>query len=224
MPITYVDAGTYIEKATAAANTTVTCPATVDAGDCLVLDFHLALTQDPADPSGWEHAAHAHAGATSPGVNLWVKIADGTEDGAGITITHNSAISKARIYRYKGVDPTTPLDVAASLYQNGSAATAYTLPGITTSRTGCCLIASASANANSGLWTPPTTPATFTELLDDASLIPSSGYHHLIWSGSGATGNVNLVRTTSIRGAAALIALRPAGDPGSGSEKFFPFI
>lgn len=204
----------YLGTGTAAAGSTtplaVPYPSPVGAGDGMVLLMTGGSASFPTLPGGWTAGVSANSGGSSPYAYIAVKIATGSESGS-LSVTMPAFAAKGQILRFGGVDQTTPLDVAGTTYSNSAAATAYDLPTLTTTKAGAALVALGSANASTGTWTNPTAPAnSWTKLTDNPTLVPSTYVGYLIWTGSGATGTVNLTRSTSIRGAGGLIALRPA--------------
>jgi hypothetical protein len=206
---------------------TVPYPAstTILANDVIVLVAELNSASAPGVPGGYTQRAADDSGGSTPMVRMYTAVAAGGESGS-ISVTKPAVNGKIYIAGvYRGVDTSAVVDVDLSTtnvgYSSASAATAYTIPGFTTTVTGVAILVSGSANASTGTWTPPTVPAAFTELLDtngSVAAVPSICYDELIWSGSGATGNINLTRSTSIRGAAAAIALRPAAAATSSPE------
>jgi hypothetical protein len=206
---------------------TVPYPAstTILANDVIVLVAELNSASAPGVPGGYTQRAADDSGGSTPMVRMYTAVAAGGESGS-ISVTKPAVNGKIYIAGvYRGVDTSAVVDVDLSTtnvgYSNASAATAYTIPGFTTTVAGVAILVSGSANASTGTWTPPTVPAAFTELLDtngSVAAVPSICYDELIWSGSGATGNINLTRSTSIRGAAAAIALRPAAAATSSPE------
>ena len=128
MAIAYKSQGAGISTETSGANLVPLCPATVDAGDILlahivVLDATSALST----PSGWTLLfGPSGLGTGTPTGRAWAygKIADGTEDGAGINFgSLASTIGRlGRIYSFSGYVSGTIADIipAASFTANSS--------------------------------------------------------------------------------------------------------
>lgn len=213
MAITYEGAGTATANASASSTCIVAYPTPAGgilAGDLLLLYVGTGSVTLPTTPAGWTlTGVSSDSGGTSPSFRFVYKIAAGGESGTQ-TVATPSAQNQGRMWVFRGVDQTTPLDVAGTVFGSSVGTTAYTMPSLTTTRTGVALIYAAVANGATGSYTPPTVPAAFTETWDSIAANPAVTMGYLIWGSSGATGNVNLVKSNSIRGAAGLVALRPA--------------
>lgn len=179
------------------------------AGWLLVIKTGVSSVTLPTLTAGWTDGVSATAsGSLSPSFRTQVKLAAGGETGS-VSVTVPTVGRQAWMEAWSGVDQTTPLDVAGSAAGFG-AVTAFDIPGVTTTTPGVGLSYMGVWNATTGTNTPPTVPAAFAEDVDSVTNAPGSTGGFLIWSGSGATGTINLVRSTSIRGAAGVIAIRPA--------------
>lgn len=212
MAITYEGAGALTSNNVASTSCIVAYPAGIQANDLLLLFVGTGSVTLPTTPAGWTlTGVSSDSGGTSPSFRFVYKIATGSESGTQ-TVTTPSAQNQGIMVLFRGVDITTPLDVAGTIFGSSVGTTAYNLPTLTTTTTGAALIYAAAGNSATGSFTPPTVPATFTEVFDSIAANPSSTLGYLIWSGSGATGTVNLVKSNSIRGTAGLVALRPAAD------------
>lgn len=212
MAITYEGAGALFENASAATTQTPAYPAGIAADDIIVLVVSVSSATAPTNPAGFTSQGSGSAGGSSPAYRVSTKVATGSESGT-VTVTTPNVVGKSQMFLLRGVDTTTLLNAAVTQLSSSTAITAYNLPTQTTSVTGCLLFGVVIGNAATGTFTQPTVPAAFTEPSDDNSPLPHLGVAYLIWSGSGATGTVNFVRSASTRGAGILLAFNP--DPGS---------
>lgn len=210
MAITYQGAGTAAANTVAATSLSVAYPTGITAGDVIVLAVGCSNATAPTNPSGFTSGVTGTSGGSSPAFRISYKVATGSESGS-LSVATPSSTSQGRMFLFRGVDQTTPIDVTGTTFGSSTATAAYNLPTLTTTTTGVTLVWYGGANAASGTWTSPTVPAAFTKVWDALTATPRSGVGYLIWSGSGATGTVNLVSSSSVRGMAGLIALRPAG-------------
>lgn len=211
MVIALAQVGTVAEVNAAATSIAPAFPRTgAVAGDVYVAWVTVAATTVPDLPAGWiAGGVSSTSGGNAPSERIYVKVATGSEPSTQ-TFTHASATSRAQILRFTGVDTTTPIDGAGDTTASATATNTYTL-SITTSVAGCALIALGCANAPGGTWTTPTTQGnTWTEVAETTGAVPSTGVQVNVWAGSGATGTVSLLRSTSVRGCSGMLALRPA--------------
>lgn len=210
MAITYQGIGTIGANSSAATTLNVPYPSGIQAGDVMVLVANVDSTTAPSLPSGWTAGVNYTAVSTQvPSGRVAVKVATGSESG-NLAVTTPSATGNGYILLFRGVDNTTPIDVAGTTVSPASATT-YNIPTLTTSRTGVALVAGGTANGPGGSWSTITAPATMTEVVDTTNaVVPVMAVDYLIWSGSGATGTVPIIRSSSLRGCGWMIALRPA--------------
>lgn len=216
MPITYGGAGAVANNDTAATALNVPYPSGIVAGDVLVLNVGVASATVATLPSGWiAGGVSSSSGGNSPSERIMVKIATGSETGS-LAVTTASATSRGIMLRFSGVDNTTPIDGTGSTTASATATASHVLPSITTTVSGCALVAMAVAQTPGGTWTTPTTQGgTWTELAETTGVAPSTTVQINIWSGSGATGTVTMTRSSSVRGCAGMLALRPAAAAGT---------
>lgn len=216
MAITYQGIGTLGANSVAATTLAVPYVASPAAGDVFVAIVNVDDPTVPTLPAGWTSAvSYQGTGAQSPGGRVFYKIATGSETG-NLSVTTVSATSNGVMLMFRGVDQTTPIDVAGSTV-SPAASTTYTIPSITTTTTGVALVAGAASFAVGGSFSTIAAPAAMTEVLDTTNGVrPVMAVDYLIWSGSGATGTVAVTRTTSTRGCGWMIALRPASSGVSG--------
>jgi hypothetical protein len=210
--ITFVAAGA-IAVGLTGADPAAPYPTGLQADDRLVLVVVNGPATEPGAQTGFTQqiSGLSGTGAQSPGGAIYHKAATGSESG-NFTVTNNtSATCRAIILAYRGVDTTTPIDVAATEASLG-AVTAYTVGGQTASVTGVTFVGFTVSNSASGTMTEPTVPAAWAERLDSVANSPHLSVADLVaWSSSGASGDFNFVRSAAVRGYAAVIALRPAG-------------
>lgn len=210
MAITYQGAGAAAANTVAATTLNVAYPASIAANDVLVLSVTTNSTTAATTPGGWTGPAGATGAGTggSPAFRMAYTLATGSESGT-LAVTTPSATSQGWMFLLRGVNTANPIDVTTTAFST-TGATAYNIPTVTTTMTGVALVYCGAGNSSAGSWTPPTVPAAFTEVYDVITASPKSTGGYLIWSGSGATGTVNLVSSASVRGAAGMLAFRPA--------------
>jgi hypothetical protein len=106
--IAYSSAGTGVSTESSGGALSPTCPATVAAGDILILQAaYEGTTTAPVDPGGWTPLFSAQSvGVASVVARHWVygKIADGSEDGAAVALGTPAVTTQraARIYSFSG--------------------------------------------------------------------------------------------------------------------------
>lgn len=190
-------------------NTTVSRPAGTTTGDYIVV----ALTCGGSSaatitaPSGWTQLATITYSNTDPWsvvLQLWGRFDDGA---ASWTWTHASRSSQAYATAYTGVDPATPVDVAATTagVNNTAAGSTIAAPSqtiVTAGARGIIARGSWDGNAITG-------PAGWSERLD----APVLWVGDRDWSAAGATGTVTVPTGNTGTDARAILmaALRPAG-------------
>lgn len=210
--IEYLGAGALANTGT----TTVAVDYPAPAGGLLPFDFLVAMigisTTTAPSGSGWNARVGGDSAGVSPYAIILTKFAAGGETGnfAFTTVSRNR---KAIMLGFRGVDPVNPV-IGTGLFQSSAAVTAYDVTSIANLVPGCALCGIAAANASSGSVTPPTTPAAWTEVSDTTGgVVPNVEMAYLLNAPAGGSGVIDFVRSGAIRGAAAAIALRPAGSP-----------
>ena len=215
MPIAFGAAGTRLLVGTAATTWNVAYPASVAADDLLVLEIATnggAVTT----PSGWT-AVYNETVLSNPKGGLFIKKAAGGESGT-LAVTVGSTTGNAQMFRYTGVDPTTPQDATATTGSSSANTDPIVHAAITTVTAGTWLVYAAAVNSSSTNVT--TEPAGSTIRVDHADIGGTGtkgGY--LIdegpITGTGSTGT----RTVDMNAAraywGAMMALRPASGGGS---------
>lgn len=108
----------------------VTAPATIQAGDFLLLQLTTAASRTFSDPTGWT----AITGITGAGgIYAWYKIADGSEASSTIAVSFTGgsttmSIAITPFFSFRGWDITIDVTTAAAL----SSGTSVTFPSVTT--------------------------------------------------------------------------------------------
>jgi hypothetical protein len=180
-------------------------PAVTSVGRLLLCYVAMATNASPATPSGFTSIQTAGAGAASPFTRMSRKSAAGETGTLDISV---SAAAQGWVMSFPDVDLTNPV-IDFDFIERSSGNTSYLIPSMT-SESGAAAVYGGAANTNTGTWSPPTTPAAFTETHDDASPNPHICGGYLLGPGASSTGTLNLTRSTSIRGAAIGVVLRAA--------------
>lgn len=229
----YQNAGTFVNGTTGAITPGI--PASTAAGDFLLLLVESA-NEVIATPSGWTQVASSPQGtgtaAAAGGVRLGVfwKIAGSSESSPSIADTGNH--TTAQIFRFTGVDGTTPIHATAGSVL-ATANTAITCPAVTTT-VNDCLIVNAIANdrdLNSTTSLSAWTNASLSSLTAQADQTVNSamgGGIGLATGGlatAGGSGQTAVTNAVSVTAAMITVALAPTQsaslnvtDSGSGSD------
>lgn len=184
-------------------------PATVDAGDLLLL---LAGYKVPGNavmtvPAGWTQREQfsRSASASSPGIFIAYKWATGSEGGTSLTVAHTTANTVYQIYAISGVDTVTPFDVADSIIDSSTgSSTVIPAQSIATDQATQVYMGVQNSSTNSA-----SPAAGFTETADRVSgvLAYEIAYKQGLPVGSsGAT----ITWSGGVGSAGALIALKPS--------------
>lgn len=211
MTISAPAVGTFTER-TAEATTAVPYPASVAAGDLLVLvgSCNHASTATTL-PSGWTQQAMAYGdnGGTAAVPNLFVatKIAAGSEGGTSLNVTHANTVSSWQILAASGVDQTTPLDIAAAITIPSAGGSTVTIPSQTVVTTGAALVYLATLSGSSSTATPP---SGFTETGDRSTGTRPLTTGYKLGVSAGATGTVVVTFSGTGNLIGVLLVLRPA--------------
>ncbi len=103
----------------------VSMPATVNAGDLLIMFFANNLSHViTTTPSGWTFLDDGLANGDRDRISVYVKDADGTEGGTTVTVSiapEDESLC-AQVYRVTGWNGTVPDDVELSSFNTGSSA------------------------------------------------------------------------------------------------------
>lgn len=213
MAITYVGAGAEA-TATAGGNPAVPYPASITAGDILIIACSSGVSTAWATNAvtGFTRRTTVNGGGSSPSGAIYYKIATGSETGTR-SITSPGGASIGRMFAYRGVDQTNTFDVADVTFGSSAATTAYDIPAQTTTIAGCMLAHFVFSNTTTGSFAPAPDQGGYTELWESSggAVIGVVEYAHVVsWGSSGDTTIRSVVRTGSIRGGGIGIALRPA--------------
>lgn len=190
-------------------NSTATRPTGTTTGDYLVaaLTCGGSTAATITQPSGWTPIGtitYTNADPWAVILQLWGRFDDGA---ASWTWTHATRSSQVYLTGYIGVDPTTPIDVAATTFGVNNTLTGSTIdaPSQTIVTAGARgIIARGSWDGN-----PITPPAAWSERSD----APVLWVGDRDWVAAGATGAVTVATGNTGTDARAIImaALRPAG-------------
>lgn len=207
------------------SNTAVTAPVGVADGDYILLGILTgAATEapDPTPPAGFTLITGFPSDISDPGgfnveTRVYAKFA--ASEGATWTFTHTSCSAQGFALVYRGVDATTPLDVAATVAtraSTGLGATPSVATGLTTVTAGAWVVFIEHdwGDTTNNLTPPGGTTPTFTERIDTTLVYAADG----VMSTAGATGNESLTNNNTSGSAqsqwmAALLALRPTQAP-----------
>lgn len=210
MPIAQVGTTQQTQQDTSSTTPSVTWPAGVQAGHYAVLQASMnSITAPGSLPSGFTLQATSLSSAnqsTTPQTRIWTKPCDGTETGS-LTVPTPSTTSKIQLEVWSGVDPTSPLDIAA--VGTGFGATSIFDFAITPVTPGCLVSWVAAANDAVGVWSSSTSGVV--ETMDDASPVATTGMERVVLAAAGAV-TINMRLTTSVRGSLCAVVLRPAPD------------
>lgn len=220
MAIAYASQGTRAVVNPAGTTINVDYPTTVNADDLLVLHIVTnggAVSATP--PTGWTEV-YRETTLSNPKGGLYYRVADGTETGS-VAVTTSSTISNAVIFRYTGVDPTTPLDATSTNVVNSTAGTTTVLPAITTVTADTMLIYVNGLNSS----TTTVSSATGTERVDHGFLGggKGGGYYDEAVAATGSTGTRTIDLSASRANWGAMIALRPASSTNVHTEDITTF-
>jgi hypothetical protein len=171
MAIAYSSAGAGVSTETSGAALSPQCPATVNAGDILILQTAWEGTANaPSPPGDWTILGGSpyDVGVASVVARHWLygKVADGTEDGATVALGSPAITTQraARIYSFTGRVSGTITDlVPAASFTNTPGDTDPTGPTVTTSIAGALACAWVYQNDNNTLETFAGSSDTWTE-------------------------------------------------------------
>jgi hypothetical protein len=207
-------AGTAVSQQVTQTTIDLPYPAGITAGDFLV--FYVGNNGASVTlPSGWSSMTGS-AGSVAAGSNgsllLAGKVADGSETGS-LTVTQASAFAVGRMFRYTGVDQTTPQDTTAT--STSSTTASITDPAITTVTPGAMEIAVAMSRTAGTI----TGPGGYTTENQNTTGNPSTLYLDQLDAAAGSTGTVAFTLPgASVNAAAVHAALRPAVATGGHTQ------
>jgi len=192
-----------ISHAAVGTANTITCdkPAGTLAGD--IMFFHMKYPENailPTFPEGLIQIGQRRAPVSAASQILFYKIANNEPD--NYTFTWNT-VGRAGIsittYR-GGFNPEDPIDVFSDTIYNVSDTTLRAASMVVTSPNSPILLFPGLHAATSYSLTPPNSPSRFTEVFDLWDNLGSRflrGAMTLVWSGAGATGNIDVISTFS---------------------------
>jgi hypothetical protein len=212
---TFVNKGAFTSGT---GNITVTLPASIAAGDLLLL-FIESANEEVATPEGWNIAPSSPQGTGTAGsaggvrLSVFWRIATASESDAvvGDSGNHTTGIMMA----FRGVDTVAPFNANAG--STAAATTAASFPGVTTTIIdclivhGCAVDTDASSTATMGAATNANL-GSITERHDQAVNTATGGGVVVITgtkATAGATGNTTATGSTSIARAYVTLALQP---------------
>lgn len=212
MPITLV--GSTTQDPTAATTTLSSAmPAGVAAGDFVLFVALTNTTTIPAAPSGYTQVTTA-ANSTI-GLGVWYKFATSSSEPAPST-TQSAFRATSATLVFRGVDSTTPIDVAAGTSTTGT--TAVAVPARTPLATGAWDIAIGSMLTSA---TNTTTWSSTNLVLDQPSISNVAGSNnpafvvgHFAWTSGAFTPNITKSATSS-RTIGTHFVLKPAATTGT---------
>lgn len=219
---TFVSVGTQVNATTGIS---VAWPGTYADGDLGLLVVESA-NQSVTTPSGWTQVTGSPQGTGTGGVAggvrcmVFYKFASGVE--ANVSVSDSGDHTIGQIFVFRGVDSTTPINAGAGSVQS-SAATSWTLPGVTTTVNDCLIVHCISSDRDSSATTnvdgyTNSNLANITERADAATFTASGGAIVLVtgeMATAGSTGTTSCTSAASVTGAFVTIALAPAAAGGS---------
>lgn len=213
MAIAFGAAGTLLNVTTATTTFSVAYPAGITAGQLLVL-FISSNGGAPSatPPTGWTEVFREASTVTNPRGALYIKVATGSESGT-LAVTMTSTTGCARMFRYTGVDTTTPQDATRTIVENSGTTVAHViLPSITTVTAGAMLVFVGSWNSGSRTATPPAGATERSDFIADGGTAKAGSINDEIVASAGATGTRTITSSsaTGIANWGAMMALRPA--------------
>ena len=214
MAIAFGSTGTRLLIGTAASTWNVAYPSGIAAGDLLVLHIITnggAVTSSSLTGAGWT-VVYNEATVSNPKGGLYYKIASGSESGT-LAVTVGSTTGNAVMYRYTGVDPTTPLNgTATSVSDNTAASTTSVIPSITTTVANTYLVYANGINSGSATVSGPGT-----ERVDHAAVGGTGSKGGALYDEPIASAGATNTRTINWSGArnqwGAMMALNPYNPP-----------
>ena len=187
---------------------TVTLPTGVLVRDQILLAVTANASQTITTPTGYTLTQAASATGNNTQTVVLRKTAAGGETSATVAFGADVRPKAVLAAIYRGVDPTTPIDVKTT----GSAAvtTSLALGSITTTGANerLVLLAGATGNTTAATWTPPTGMTDQAHLSTQALVSPLVADQTL--TTAGATGSRTATLTASGDLTGVLLALRPA--------------
>ncbi len=174
-------------QAASGSPVSVTKPTGTASGDILVAIHFLDVFGTVAAmtaPAGWTQTGISYSGTGSCMGKAWYRVADGSE-GASFSFGQNDT-SVCTVVACSGGNTTTPIDIAASWSQGGSAQTAHVAPSISPTGSASLLLCGFASTCDAVLTYTPASG--MTELQDAWAQFALGSVDSLVLSASGATG------------------------------------
>lgn len=147
MPIEYRDGVTGSDVNGALA---LTIPPSVQAGDLLLITWHVASDLTPIDlPSGWAYVPETTPGTHTVGSSRTAaiyKVATSGDAGSSVSlaVTAGAPVKQsAALTAWSGCDQTTPIHTVTFAGASGLSGTTHPVPTVTTTIADCVIVASA---------------------------------------------------------------------------------
>lgn len=225
MAFSFVAAGTHYDSASS-TSAVVPVPAGTAENDILfaLVKYGSSFGPAPTGPgSGWVSIADDTDGNSGSNWSVWWKLAVASE-AADYTWTSTSGRTGGIMYAFRdGFDTADAIDVVSADANYFTNDTTNRASGITVAAANSPLIFFGMGHGSSALTqTVPTNPTTFTEHND--SYGANSRFWRqcasVIWSGSGATGNIDsTISSSTIEKVSFAVALNPAAAGASNAPR-----
>ena len=209
MAITFVASSVFESASTSTVLVTITRPAGVQAGDLILVALHGATSSAPAAPTGWtEWEPNVTYGPSFTTFSRWAA----ADDPASWDFTVASQKWSASCTAWRGVDQTTPKDVASA---TASLQTGFpTMPTVTTVTAGAVVVALAATIGPSGDldidWTTTGGTERVTATSQASGTTNAAGIHASELRVEPSTSTVTVAPVETVgRGSIVLSALRP---------------
>lgn len=211
MAVTRVGIGS--EGSAANGNVTPGLPPNIVADDLLILVMHSSDQISHTMDAAWTQIVQGNGGGTTSRLSVWRHKYDGSTDPSRV-VTHSGGQSPiARIVAFRGVDTTTPVDVAGTI--NGGTDTSIEHAAVTIATDYAMLLlinGAADDNARTKLTNYGVALAETTLFANVTTLGTPDGsiacFHRPV--GTGSTGSITVTQAAADAWASVQIALRPA--------------
>lgn len=213
MAIAFGSAGTQYLAATAATSHAVPYPSGIAADDLLVLFIATNGGAVTSPSSPWVEV-HREGTLSNPKGGLWIKVATGSESGT-LDVTTSSTTASMIIFRYTGVDPTTPQDATATTVLNTVSTVSSVLPSINTNTADAWLVYCNAGNSSSTTVSSTTGTQRINNTDPGGTGDKTGGLFDEALGAAGATGTRTIDLSASRANWGAMMALRPAGGGGT---------
>lgn len=223
---------------TVGASKQVVIPATVQAGDLMILGYAGSQTQPDATPAGWTLLQQGQGGTVF--ATWWFRVAQAGDAGTTVTITAASNAKTAlTLVAWSGVSTSSPIAASAIQAETASSTThagpAMTLPGGYSGWIARSLALKDTSTAPSTTYTPPSGTVRVTAAVgggsQPVSVMGGSGadvgsYTAGVWTVDAASPHA-VTLAVALAGISATTQVRPIADissggaaPNSGTDMF----